>query len=113
MNTGKVLIIAERRRQSEVEGWTSAHDDQHGPEVLENAALSYRDAEGPGTTIPSQWPWADECWKPKTRKRNLERSGALYLAAAESAERVNDYRARDRLLDHAHSCAILLDSLID
>lgn len=112
MGTGMKLIVEERRRQINVEGWTIAHDDECGHDALENAALSYRDAAGPDSPIPNQWPSDSEWWKPKSRHRNLERSGALYLAAAEAAERAKNYEARDRLNSQAQSCAILLESLI-
>lgn len=111
MNTGIQAIIAERHRQIEVEGWTPGHDDSHGATVLENAAFSYRDAAGETSPLPDQWPWEATWWKPKSRMRNLERAGALYLAAADVAERNKDYGARDRLKEQAQSCAILLESI--
>jgi hypothetical protein len=109
---GQQLIAAERQRQIEAEGWTLAHDDEHGIEVLELAALCYRDATGPDCGQSAKWPWAEEWWKPKSRRRNLERAGALYLAAAEGAERAQDYARRDSLKEHVASCAILLDSVL-
>lgn len=112
MNTGKELIMAERQRQIDIEGWSVEHDDEHGPQILESAAKSYRDAEGPRSIMPKQWPWAEDWWKPKSRQRNLERSGALYLAAAEAAERAKDCEARDHLKEQARSCEVLLDSVL-
>ncbi|WP_181422148.1 hypothetical protein [Halomonas sp. LBP4] len=110
--TGQQLIANERQRQIESEGWTPDHDDQHGVEILMLAALCYRDAEGEECTQPSLWPWDTEWWKPKSRQRNLERAGALYQAAADAAERAQDYRRRDDLNEHVASCAILLDSVL-
>lgn len=111
--TGHQLIAAERQRQMDSEGWTSSHDDKHGPETLELAALCYRDAINQETLLPSQWPWSPEWWKPKSRQRNLERSGALYQAAADVAERAQNYEKRDSLRAHVASCSILLDSLLE
>ncbi|GJA77761.1 hypothetical protein [Aeromonas caviae] len=110
--TGKALIAAERQRQIEVEGWTQSHDDMHGADNLEMAALCYRDAINADSKLPAQWPWVREYWRPKGRQRNLERAGALYQAAADAAARVGDYKKRKNLLGHVDSCAILLDSII-
>jgi hypothetical protein len=110
--TGFQLIAAERTRQKEVEGWTLEHDDQHGAELLELAALSYRDAAGEDSVQPAHWPWDSKWWKPKSRQRNLERAGALYQAAADVAERAHDYQRRDSLQTLVASCSLLLDSII-
>jgi len=110
---GRQLITAERQRQIESEGWTPDHDDQLGIDVLELGAVCYRDAAGPDCLLPSQWPWSEQWWKPKSRQRNLERAGALYQAAADAAERAKDYRRRDNLLDHVTSCGTLLDSVLE
>lgn len=106
------LIEAERQRQVDVEGWTPTHDDQHGFKTLEQAALCYRDAAGPESVRPSTWPWDADWWKPKSRQRNLERAGALYLAASEVADRAQNYPVRDSLLDQVASCTVLLDSTL-
>ena len=108
--TGQQLIAAERQRQIDAEGWTPEHDDQHGAQVLELAALCYRDAAGDDSAQPAQWPWDTGWWKPKSRKRNLERAGALYQAS-DAAERAGDFALRDSLREHVDSCSILLDSI--
>lgn len=108
---GMSLILAERERQITSEGWTLEHDDDHGSAILENAAYCYRDAE-PDTQLPSLWPWPESAWKPRDRQRNLMRAGALYLAAAQAAERANLYTSRDELNDQVRSCAIRLESII-
>lgn len=110
--TGAALIGAERQRQMTEEGWTTQHDDQHGPIVLEAAALCYRDAGDANSPHSDLWPWSPEWWKPKGRQRNLERAGALYQAAADAAERAGDYERRNDLLGQVASCAILLDSIV-
>ena len=110
--TGTQLIDNERKRQVEVEGWTPEHDDQHGVEILLLAALCYRDAEGEGSIQPTLWPWDSGWWKPKSRQRNLERAGALYQAAADTAARAKEFDRRDEIRGHVASCAILLDSVL-
>ena len=110
--TGSQLIANERQRQVDSEGWTPEHDDQHGVEILLLAALCYRDAAGDSAAQPTLWPWDAGWWKPKSRQRNLERAGALYQAAADTAERAQDYRRRDEIREHVASCAILLDSVL-
>lgn len=112
MSQGFERITKERKRQIDVEGWTASHDDEHGPFVLEMAGQSYRNAVNQDSTVPSEWPWDVKWWKPDTRLRNLERAGALYLAAADAAERVGDVDLRNRLHAHATGCGALLDRII-
>lgn len=89
-------IVAERRRQIEVEGFDKRHDDEHRTEDLMEAALAYfshatgraRYGRGlsidpKGVDIPSNWPWEAQWWKPKTPRRDLIRAGALCLAEQE------------------------------
>ena len=109
---GQSCITAERQRQQNDEGWSASHDDQHGADVLEAAARSYRDASGSESECPSYWPWSLEWWKPKNRERNLERAGALFIAASEVAERAGDYAKRDQLIGQVNCCVILLDSIL-
>lgn len=109
---GMQLIKIERLRQMDTEGWSSRHDDELGSDVLELAAFCYRAATGSESPMPGQWPFDAKQWKPKTRDRNLERAGALYLAAADVSERARDYRRRNDLNVHVESCATLLDSVL-
>ncbi len=81
------LIDAERRRQIEVEGWTPEHDNQYRAGELLRAGIIYlwhgteRGAPQPDMNKPPLgWPWAIEWWKPRDRRRNLVRAGALMLA---------------------------------
>ncbi len=85
-------VIAERRRQIEVEGWTPEHDDQHQGRDLPRAAISYcMSAAASFYTVlsepPSWWPWDHSWWKPKTRRQDLVRAGALILAEIERLDR--------------------------
>lgn len=101
---GLQLIQAERTRQVEVEGWTHEHDDEHGGRALWHAAECYEagQAEGmyvtraedgrPLTAQALEWPWERDYFKPAAGPRNLIRSGALFLAAAECYRRTKDDR---------------------
>ena len=84
--TGADLIAAERLRQVEVEGWTSAHDREHGSRRIELAADCY-------AGYSSQWPWKPAQFKPKGRLHNLVVAGALYQAALDIAD-PESYHAR-------------------
>ena len=93
-------IAAERRRQIEVEGWTSEHDDAHQDRSLAAAALAYvqhvvqrawtlalpdnRYTEEPA---PDVWPWDEQWWKPKDPRRDLLRAAALIVAEIERLDR--------------------------
>jgi hypothetical protein len=84
-------VMAERERQKSVEGWTPEHDDEHIGEELANAAGCYALGQ------PIRWPWTEthplmgvmayHGWKPKDRRSNLVRAGALILAEIERLDR--------------------------
>ncbi|WP_173087321.1 hypothetical protein [Devosia sp. 1635] len=103
-------VLAERRRQIEAEGWTPDHDDEHRRGQLSRAAAAYAyfgsllDEErerGANTdsfttfiirhlfpswgTVYGGWDW--HWWKPKTRREDLVRAGALILAEIERLDR--------------------------
>lgn len=97
MSTAIEDVIAERRRQIEVEGHTTAHDDRQTKGELARAAACYcavagnddetRDARLRIGWMPSTWPWYWARWKPKDRRRDLVRAGALILAEIERLDR--------------------------
>jgi hypothetical protein len=88
-------VIAERQRQVTEFGWTPEHDDEHDCGQLARAAHCYAyeasrtdhqravDAGNP----PPAWPWEDSWWKPKDRRQDLVRAGALILAEIERLDR--------------------------
>lgn len=101
-------IAAERKRQIEAEGWTVEHDDDHDRGELARAAACYAWAgaephqfhrervtyalvdsyvSDDGMPIKRMWPWARAWWKPKDRRRDLIRAGALIVAAIERLDR--------------------------
>ncbi|HEY0149884.1 MAG TPA: hypothetical protein VGB70_12885 [Allosphingosinicella sp.] len=101
--TDKVLaeVAAERRRQTEVEGWTLEHDDAHADGQLARAAGCYAlSGGGVETAMPKFkngsalfWPWAKHWWKPKDRRSDLVRSAALAVAEIERIDRGASLRA--------------------
>ncbi len=88
---GLAAIAGERRRQVEIEGWTPDHDDKHGGTQLAGAAASYVLASidhWAGKTAAGQfWPWSASCWKPRDRRSNLVRAGALIAAEIDRLDR--------------------------
>lgn len=88
-------VLAERRRQIDVEHWTPQHDDSHSHRELSLAAMAYcqvstlhlDDTSSFASTPPSYWPWAPAWWKPKNRRRNLVKAAALILAEIERLDR--------------------------
>jgi hypothetical protein len=91
MPGGAADITAERQRQVTAEGWSPAHDDEHGDSELALAALCYLYA---GIYDPSDfpdryWPWDRNWWKPSDNRRNLVKSGALIAAEIDRLDRAS------------------------
>ncbi|MEO0034254.1 MAG: hypothetical protein RLZZ501_277 [Pseudomonadota bacterium] len=88
-------IAAERRRQIEVEGFDSAHDDDTNEDgALARAAGCYALTAGAPYRVlaeakipPTGWPWARDWWKPTTRRRDLIVAAALIVAEIERLDR--------------------------
>ena len=87
-------MLAERRRHIEVEGWTPEHDDQHPAGEMVFAAVAYALAAVSNRTsnelfalMRQWWPWGVRWWKPKDRRRDLVRAGALIIAEIELIDR--------------------------
>lgn len=84
-------IMLERARQVNVEGWTSENDDEHSDGALAAAgacyALAASSADVDDDTHWSLWPFDEEWWKPKDRRRDLVRAGALIVAEIERIDR--------------------------
>ncbi len=93
---GVAAIATERQRQIEQEGWTPEHDDEHRDDLaLPRAAACYALAGTGGNgpfwithlQTPQQvWPYRWE-WKPKDRRSNLVRAGALIAAEIDRLDR--------------------------
>lgn len=85
---GVAAIAAERKRQMEVEGWTPEHDDGHDDGELAFAAASYALFAHLRRRVPPEfWPWDPQWWKPKDRRSNLVRAGALIAAEIDRLDR--------------------------
>ena len=78
-------VLAERRRQVEVEGWTTGHDDQHVDGDLAVVAACY--AISGGDEPPPMWPWDPSWWKPEGDRRNLVKAASLIIAEIERRDR--------------------------
>ena len=89
LNAALSDVAGERRRQIEQEGWTPEHDDEHTRGEMATAAASYAVAglEGGEALAIGLWPWAREWWKPKSRRLDLVRAGALIVAEIERLDR--------------------------
>ncbi len=88
-------VLAERKRQVEVEGWNATHDDEHDDHSMSVAAACYALANRPALEVQTvklrdlwQWTgWSIAWFKPKDRRRNLIRAAALLLAEIERLDR--------------------------
>lgn len=86
-------VIAERLRQRSVEGWTPEHDDSHTEGEMAAAAACYA-LSGAGNlnkdALWELWPrrsWSLMWFKPKTKRADIVRAGALILAEIERIDR--------------------------
>lgn len=89
-------VLAERRRQVEQEGWTTSHDDQHTDGSLAQAAACYAWPWHRSYEPPLLWPWALHWWKPKDRRSDLVRAGALIIAEIERLDRISNEASDDK-----------------
>lgn len=115
---GAADIAAERTRQVAQLGWTPEHDDEHADGELRYAALCYLrhaiDFEGTEEAYLAcpplaGWPWENKWWKPRNRRRDLVRAGALYQAEVDRLARKG---ARSRHLAlKVDLCAGLIDRI--
>ncbi|SFI36073.1 hypothetical protein [Albimonas pacifica] len=86
-------IAAERYRQVRDEGFTREHDDEHAAGEIAGAALCYIWSAMTGAhqmsppRPPAWWPWAHRWWKPKGRREDLVRAGALIAAEIDRIDR--------------------------
>lgn len=84
------MLIKERERQLNEEGWTTEHDDTHIGYELSLAAGSYiAPVFIDDNRIPVQWPWDKEWWKPSpdNKIKELVKAGALIIAEIERLQR--------------------------
>jgi hypothetical protein len=112
--TGIDLIIEERKRQIEVEGYKPEHDCQYKNAELFKAACCYQAAKraraiwGNDYLPIDTWPWDIKWWKPtpENRIRELEKAGALFLAH-------NDLKRNKPIDDWVLMCAKEIDDILN
>lgn len=103
--TGSMLIVDERNRQINQEGWSYQHDQMWDRSELAKAAICYIIASLYEESVGSHfiiermkywWPerWDFKWWKPKDRIRNLVRAGAL-IAAEIDRVRIQDANKKE------------------
>lgn len=85
-------VIAERKRQIEVEEFTPDHDDEeHQIGELAAAGACYAanaaDFVWIGGWPGEVWPWLRGWWKPSTKRRDLVKAAALIIAEIERLDR--------------------------
>lgn len=95
------LVVVERQRQIQKEGYGAKHDERHSRGQLGAAAACYAMPEvcrlqacnhGNYSLVGAIWPWGAEWWKPtpSNRIRELSKAGALILAELEREIRIRD-----------------------
>ncbi len=86
-------IAAERERQVTL-GWTPDHDDEHTDGEIARAAACYALGKDAVTNIGGErvgiWPFETWEWKPKQRRQDLVRAGALIVAEIERLDRIRE-----------------------
>ena len=94
-------VVDERHRQVNEEGWTTTLDDRYEYGELAKAAACYAceaiksdylrrmDA----FSVPMDWPWAHDSWKPKDPRRDLVRAAALLIAEIERLDRISEVQS--------------------
>lgn len=86
-------LVRERRRQVDHEGFDAVHDAAHANGELAIAAACYLlDSLGNQFSNLSRlarglWPFDAPWWKPRSRRENLVRAGALVIAEIERLDR--------------------------
>lgn len=69
------------------------HDDQHVRGELATAAALYAFPDrirAWNDLLARFWPWGDAFWKPKSRRENLVRAGALIAAEIDRLDRLEN-----------------------
>jgi hypothetical protein len=100
LNAAATDVLAERHRQITLEGWSPEHDDKHADGALARAGAAYalmadRELHLKREMTPGWWPWAAVWWKPKDRRADLVRAGALILAEIERLDRASPPQQRN------------------
>ncbi len=71
-----------------------------GDESAADAAACYASTDRDlRSGVPFRWPWSSKWWKPKDRRRDLVRAGALIVAEIKRLERAS---RKDKDHDNEH-----------
>jgi len=81
-------VANERNRQIVEEEWGEDHDDFHSGGELAFAGAAYAVVDESPKLAVQLWPWAEEFWRPKDRRRNMVRAAALLLAEIDRLDRI-------------------------
>lgn len=87
MTRAIVDVMAERRRQVEVKGWTTEHDDldeKEGGLAMAGACYALQSA---GFKAKRYWPWGPGWIRTMTPRELLVRGAALLIAEIERRDR--------------------------
>lgn len=91
MPTAARDVFTERQRQVGEKGYQPLRDDEYHHKQLAHAAACYTltapNEAGRTPNCPPLWPWPSASWKPRSRRENLVRAGALILAEIERIDR--------------------------
>lgn len=124
--SGSQLILRERQRQINREGYSYEHDDTHTHGQMGMAAACYerigdmlasRHNMGLAVIIPrpkfTEWPWSQSDWKPASEpRRNYEKAGALFMAEGERLMRLGGNVDKSvQCVMAAQGCAKKIDAL--
>lgn len=110
LSRGSQDVLAERRRQLEVEDFRADEDDHYTSGemawaavcYLQNAAVAGKmqglglltaeqcDERGRSLPRPEAWPWDAEWWKPGGQRRDLVKAAALIIAEIERLDRTTE-----------------------
>lgn len=122
---GVQIVLDERRRQIQFEGYDAAHDDAHNSGDLARAAMCYErepaerkmrvGTDGPTANVievPESWPWEGRAWKPSAdRVRDLAKAGALYMAESDRLRRDGQPEKADDVMKQALGCCAGIDNI--
>lgn len=104
VSTGALMILDERVRQVQGEGFTPEHDDEYVNGELVKAGVAYAyaateclvDCPAYDGSVPMWWPWNPMFWKPGSAIRMLVKAGAMIAAEIDRLLRLDGV---DKTLD--------------
>lgn len=126
LTPGVKIVLAERKRQIQMEGFDAARDDAYTNAELARAAQCYEIphekrnlvmkrvgeiSTDPNDSVPISWPWPADWWKPGDRIRELAKAGALYLAEADRLKRAGEKEKAADVEKQALGCCTGIDNL--